>query len=524
MGGRGVSGHLPVPGRLGLPVLSIAGSDPSGGAGVQADLKAIGACGGYGMSVITALTAQNTRGVQGVHVPPVDFLVQQLRSVLSDVPPAAIKIGMLGSAEVILAVAGELAALEAAGTRPPVVLDPVMVATSGDRLLTPEGEAAMSRLFAHVDIVTPNAPELGALLGDDAASCTADLVTQARRLAREHRVWVLAKGGHVPAAAPGADPATLPSALPREPRPGGERTASGAVTDVLVSPEGEVTSVSHPFLATRNTHGTGCTLSSALATFAARGLDWDAATRAATDYLAVALAGADRLAIGSGHGPVNHLGALWAGEVAPGLGAASAAWLALAPRAEATYSTSVVAQLASGRPDAGLMHRYLGQDLAYLVDYADRLDAAARLAGERGLAGDAAFWAASATACREEEPQLHVQLGAEVPAPDAVTSAYAGHLATAEADGYEALVAALLPCFVLYAEVGARLSRVLPSDANAEARAWVTSYADPGFAASAAEAMARVDAIAAGAGPATVALMEAGIAESLEREIAFFDR
>lgn len=157
MSGHGVNGHLPVPGQLGLPVLSIAGSDPSGGAGIQADLKAIGACGGYGMSVITALTAQNTRGVQGVHVPPVDFLVQQLRSVLSDVPPAAIKIGMLGSAEVILAVAGELAALEAAGIRPPVVLDPVMVATSGDRLLTPEGESAMSRLFAHVDIVTPNA-------------------------------------------------------------------------------------------------------------------------------------------------------------------------------------------------------------------------------------------------------------------------------------------------------------------------------------------------------------------------------
>lgn len=500
----------PTLGHPGLPVLSIAGSDPSGGAGIQADLKAIAACGGYGMSVVTALTAQNTRGVQGVHVPPVEFLVQQLRSVLSDVPPAAIKIGMLGSAEVIHAVASELSALEAAGTRPPVVLDPVMVATSGDRLLTPEGEAAMSRLFAHVDIVTPNAPELGALLGDDAASCTADLVTQARRLAREHRVWVLAKGGHVPVEA--------------TPSPGGDAAASGSVTDVLVSPEGEVSSLSHPFLNTRNTHGTGCTLSSALATFAARGLGWLAASHAATDYLAAALAGADRLAIGSGHGPVNHLGELWAGAGAPSLGAASAAWLRLAPRAEATYSTSVVAQLASGQPDAGLMHRYLGQDLAYLVDYADRLDAAAGLAEARGAIEDAAFWAASATACREEEPQLHLQLGAEVPAPDSVTAAYAQHLATAEADGYEALAAALLPCFVLYAEVGARLARVLPAEANAEARAWVTSYADPGFAASAAEAMDRVDAIAAGADEPTVALMEAAIAESLEREIAFFDR
>ena len=114
--------------------------------------------------------------------------------------------------------------------------------------------------------------------------------------------------------------------------------------------------------------------------------------------------------------------------------------------------------------------------------------------------------------------------GAPVPAPDSVTAAYARHLATAEADGYEALAAALLPCFVLYAEVGARLARVLPAEANAEARAWVTSYADPGFAASAAEAMDRVDAIAAGADEPTVALMEAAIAESLEREIAFFDR
>lgn len=501
----------------GLPVLSIAGSDPSGGAGIQADLKAIAACGGYGMSVITALTAQNTRGVTGVHVPPVDFLRRQLEAVLSDVPPAAIKLGMLGSSEVVAEVSAALTGLGAA--RPPVVLDPVMVATSGDRLLDPDAERALAELMAHVDLVTPNSPELAALLGREAADCTADLVTQARLLAREHRVWVLAKAGHL-----------VPDAA--------SRTAPGGATlsDVLVSPTGEVTTFTHPFVDTRNTHGTGCTLSSAIATFAAhrahrvdgaaggKEVDWLTAVGAGIDYLARALAGADRLDIGSGHGPVDHLGELWRGGTAPVLGLAERTWLRLAERARAAYATSVVSGIASGHPDPALMRHYLGQDLAYLEDYAAQLDAAAALAAARGEDEHAAFWAASATACREEEPALHAALGATTPVPDDATAAYARHLASAADRGYEALAAALLPCFVLYAEIGTRLAPTVPADASVEAREWVASYAAPAFAATAARAMAIVDAIAASADAATRAHMRDAIAESLEREIAFFDR
>lgn len=487
---------------IGVPVLSIAGSDPSGGAGIQADLKTISACGGYGMSVLTALTAQNTRGVSAVFVPPTEFLAQQLDAVLTDVPPAAIKIGMLGSATVIDTVREALFALEAAGVRPLVVLDPVMVATSGDRLLDADAEAALHRLMAHVDLVTPNAPELGVLAAGAEPTCTADLVTQARALAHRHHVWVLAKGGH------------LVDGL----------TAGGTVTDVLLSPQGDVQAVDHPFVETTNTHGTGCSLSSALATFAARGADWPAATRLAVDYLAHALAHADELGVGSGHGPVHHLAGLWDGEGVPSLGLASGWWAQLAARARASDATTVVRALASGSVEPELFQLYLGQDLAYLQDYAEHLDAASNAAADRGDVDGAAFWAASATVCREEEPELHTRLGAEVPEPDAVTRAYADHLASASAAGYPVLVAALLPCFSLYAEVGARLAPDLADDAAAEVRDWVTTYADPGFAAVAAEAMARLDELAEDADPATRERMRRAMAQSLEREIAFFDR
>ena len=405
-------GALGALGTLGAPVLSIAGSDPSGGAGLQADLKAISACGGYGMSVVTALTAQNTRGVQAVHVPPVEFLRAQLEAVLSDVPPAAIKIGMLGAAAVIAEVTEVLASLHARAQRPPVVLDPVMVATSGDRLLDADAERALAALMAHVDLVTPNAPELAALLSREAATCTADLVTQARALAHEHRVWVLAKAGHL-----------VPEAAQ-------ETHDAAALTDVLVSPTGDVATFGHAYVPTENTHGTGCTLSSAIATFAARAqdaapdeLDWAAVVGAGLRHLTRALGAADRLSIGAGHGPVHHFVDLWEGHGAPGAGLGTATWRRLALRAEAAYSTSVVRALASGHPPADLLQHYLGQDLAYLEDYSSRMEQAAALAQGRGLVQQSEFWGEAAAACREEEPQLHAALGASVPEPDPVTSA-----------------------------------------------------------------------------------------------------
>jgi hydroxymethylpyrimidine kinase/phosphomethylpyrimidine kinase len=215
-------------------VLSIAGTDPTGGAGIQADLKAIAANGGYGMAVVTALVAQNTQGVRAVHLPPVEFLNQQLDAVSDDVQIDAVKIGMLATAEVIDAVRTWLERV-----RPPVVvLDPVMVATSGDRLLDKTAEAALLSLAALAQVVTPNVPELAILAGEPEARDWGTVLEQARRVAERHGTAVLAKGGHL---------------------------AGDRVPDALVDASG-VRELPGVRIATANTHGTGCSLSAALAT------------------------------------------------------------------------------------------------------------------------------------------------------------------------------------------------------------------------------------------------------------------
>ena len=154
-------------------ILAIAGSDPSGGAGIQADLKSIAACGGYGMAAITALTAQSTQGVSGVHVPPASFLREQLDALAADIRIDAVKIGMLGTAEIVAVVADWLRGLD---TRPPVVLDPVMIATSGDRLIDAEAERALHDLLSLADVVTPNLPELAVLTGVSAIGSWTDAI------------------------------------------------------------------------------------------------------------------------------------------------------------------------------------------------------------------------------------------------------------------------------------------------------------------------------------------------------------
>ncbi|WP_101341175.1 bifunctional hydroxymethylpyrimidine kinase/phosphomethylpyrimidine kinase [Cereibacter azotoformans] len=255
-------------------ILSIAGSDPSGGAGIQADIKAIGANGGYGMAVLTALTAQNTRGVTGVELVAPAFVTAQLRAVLTDVRTDAIKIGMLGTAAITEAVAAELA-----GQRAPVVLDPVMVAKGGDRLLAAEAVAALrERLMPLARIVTPNLPEAADLLGEAEVSDRAGMERQARALLALGPAAVLLKGGHLA----GEDCPDL--FLDRD------------RMEWLVAPRTN----------TRNTHGTGCTLSSALATHLALSGDALAACRAAKTYVSGAIAGADALSVGSGHGPTDH--------------------------------------------------------------------------------------------------------------------------------------------------------------------------------------------------------------------------
>ena len=263
--------------------LTVAGSDPSGGAGIQADLKTFSALGVYGTAVLTALTAQNTRGVTGVHPVPADFVTRQLRTLLDDVGVHATKLGMLGSAAVVHAVADVLA------DRPcgPVVCDPVMVATSGDRLIDEDAVAAVrTRLLPLSDLVTPNVPEAAVLLETDPATTVDELVDQAHAVRALGAGAVLVKGGHL----------------------GGEESV-----DVLVTASG-TTRTRRPRLDTTATHGTGCTLSSALAALAARDggpADWPRLLDGARDYLQAALAGGTGLSIGSGHGPVHHFAGIW---------------------------------------------------------------------------------------------------------------------------------------------------------------------------------------------------------------------
>lgn len=260
--------------------VTIAGSDSGGGAGIQADLKTFSALEVYGATVITALTAQNTLGVQGIQDVPASFVSQQIDSVFSDLTVSAVKIGMLAQPAIINVVSEGLLRHSAKH----VVLDPVMVAASGDRLLAPEAVDALRRiLLPRASLVTPNLPEAAALLdepfaGDDRAMCR-----QAERILALGPQAVLLKGGH----------------------------ASGnESTDILLDARG-LRRFSATRIQTRNTHGTGCTLSAAIAAGLAKGLTLDDALSSAKSYISAAIGASDRLHIGRGHGPVHHFHGYW---------------------------------------------------------------------------------------------------------------------------------------------------------------------------------------------------------------------
>jgi hydroxymethylpyrimidine/phosphomethylpyrimidine kinase len=260
--------------------VTIAGSDSSGGAGIQADLKTFSALGVYGASVTTALTAQNTRGVTAVHVVPPAFVAAQMDAVFSDLAVGAVKIGMLGNADVIIAVATGLERHKQTN----VVLDPVMAATSGRRLLAPDAiEALRTQLLPRAVVVTPNLPEAAALLDTAQAADEAEMLRQADRLIALGANAVLMKGGHA----------------------GGAES-----TDLLVTATASIRVIGER-IATRNTHGTGCTLSAAIAAGLAKGRGLTEAVRDAKEYIISAIAAADRLAIGNGPGPVHHFHRWW---------------------------------------------------------------------------------------------------------------------------------------------------------------------------------------------------------------------
>jgi hydroxymethylpyrimidine/phosphomethylpyrimidine kinase len=262
-------------------VLTIAGSDSGGGAGIQADLKTFSAIGCFGMSVITALTAQNTQGVKAIHAVPPAFTVEQIEAVLSDIGADAIKIGMLYSAELIEAVAQEL---KKHGARK-IVLDPVMVAQSGDKLLQDNAiEAIKTHLMPLADVVTPNIPEASVLCGRPLTQ-RSDIESAAEALAKYGSRSILIKGGH------------------------GDESKS---TDLLfLAGEGRFVSLEADRIETRNNHGTGCTLSSAIASYMAKGKDIEEAVQEAKTFINQALAAGAHYKIGHGHGPVHHFFQWW---------------------------------------------------------------------------------------------------------------------------------------------------------------------------------------------------------------------
>ncbi len=442
-------------------VLAVAGTDPTGGAGQHADLKAIAAMGGYGMSAVTAVVVQNTVGVRSIHVPPVEFLTAQLEAVSDDVEIDAVKIGMLGSVPVIEAVTRWLAS-----HRPPVVvLDPVMVATSGGRLLEPDAEDALRSMLGLADLITPNLQELAVLAEEDTASSWEEALAQGHRVARAHGTLVLVKGGHLT----------------------GDRTP-----DALVGPDVPEPLAAHDGarVPTANSHGTGCSLSSALATLQARHGDWPRSLRIARDWLRGALEASDELSVGQGSGPVHHFhhvqDALESWGTAPDR-FSDELWEASAPVRREIEELEFVRSLGDGRLEQERFLAYLDQDLQYLDGYSRAL---ALLAAKAPDEEQRLFFAAGAVSCTETEAQLHrarLQHAGDAgttAGPGEVTRRYTTFLlAATAAEPYPVGLAAVLPCYWVYADVGRHLGELAAAGGTGEHpyADWLATYADEQF-------------------------------------------
>lgn len=446
-------------------VLSIAGTDPSGGAGLSADFKTFGALGVYGMGAVTALVAQNTQGVKEIHRPPVAFLNAQLSGVDEDVRIDAVKIGMLFDAEIIEAVAAWLDRINPAI----VVLDPVMVATSGDALLLPEAEEALVALVAKASVVTPNIPELAVLcrrLGREVspAENVDQAIEQAVFVAQTTGTLVVAKGGHV---------------------------RGGQVVDSLVMPDGQVHQYRGPRVDTTNTHGTGCSLSSALAALAAkdvvegREVDYKSVLARAKHWMTTALIGADDLDVGKGHGPIHHFAFQWAAAgTEPRLNGDQLVnlwWDRIAQLRDDIDGLDFVRALGEGTLNQDRFIAYQVQDAMYLSAYSRVLASASALAPDRDAQ---AFWAKGANECIEVEMTLHdswIPEGAADVPMDEVTTGYTNHLLSrAQLGNYGELVAAILPCYWLYQDIGDRLEA--KNHPEHTFNSWLAMYGDPAFA------------------------------------------
>lgn len=487
-------------------VLSIAGTDPTGGAGIHADLKSISAAGGYAMGAVTAVVAQNTHGVTDIHYPPVEALTAQLEAVSSDIQIDAVKIGMLGRVDYIDAVRAWLEK-----TAPKVlVLDPVMVATSGDRLIDEQAEEHLRQLFDFATVITPNTPELEILVGAQRGEIRGvdDAVDAARRLAAETGSWVAVKGGHL---------------------------EGSEISNYLVSAEGSLAETRSARIETSSTHGTGCSQSSALATRLAAGDSGQEALDWVSSWLTESIARADQLQVGSGNGPIDHffrmrkfshpeelvgpslahtavLGELAEPVAVPESQAEkplqtiepAGPWTAmLAGLSEnilqQTIGDGFLTALQSGSLSTREFVAYQVQDALYLERYAKALSL---LAAKSPLQEETAFWAGSASNTYEVEQELHRSWLARrevadflktVPsAPSKVTSGYTDFLlARATIDDYVVGAAAVLPCFWMYADISLYMAEANRPDHPY--RSWLETYQDQDFVLATQKAIAIVE-------------------------------
>lgn len=475
-------------------VLSIAGSDPSGGAGIQADIKSISAHGGYAMSVITALTAQNTQGVCGVHVPPVEFLRQQLEALSDDIVIDSVKIGMLANTEVIRAVGDWLKK-----TKPAVVvLDPVMVASSGDALRSGDTTEALIELLEHANLVTPNLAELAILVGEREADSWETALKQGKKLAAMSNIQVLVKGGHL---------------------------AGEQCPDALIAPNGALEEFVVARVDTANTHGTGCSLSAALATVQLKTQDWGISVARVKAWLTQALATSAELAVGQGSGPINHFYALWDTATPTGDDFSQSLWADITSQRMAIFELDFIRDLAAGTLSKQHFAYYLAQDAKYLGLYSRVLARASSLAPTET---EQRFWAQGAQNCLEVELELHRNWLHGYPQEAVmgpVTKHYVDHLqAVAFAGSYGEVVAAVLPCYWLYAEVGEVLAcqyRAVGEDHPYGA--WLQTYGDDAFAQATKTAIAIADSAAQQGSAQERARMRAAFIHSAQFEVDFFD-
>lgn len=536
-------------------VLSIAGTDPSGGAGIQADLKSIAASGGYGMCVTTSLVAQNTCGVREVFTPPLEFLTAQLAAVFDDVTVDAVKIGMLGDADTIRTVRTWLSEHPV----PVVVLDPVMIASSGDRLLQAEAEQALRDLVPLVNVITPNIPELAVLCEKEPAQTFDEAHEQAANLAAATGTTVIVKGGHL---------------------------CGQDAGNTAVFPDGTCAHVRTPRLDSRNTHGTGCSLSSSLATRLGVELlqhaevaehtaeqsvltseDTHRALQWSTRWLHESIAAGAGLQVGSGegHGPVDHAARArrleaaasaypWhhllattdsegntldgtsperllpvspvpAGEavVKPAGPWTAALWAAGGETWHQILDLPFVRALGDGTLDEDLFAFYLDQDALYLRDYSRAL---ATLSARADTAEAQVHWAAGAHEAIAAESQLHegwLANRARLGGPSPITMGYTNFLrASAAGDDYVVGAAAILPCYWLYEEVGAVLSS--QNHADHPYAEWLSLYGGEEFAAEVERSLAEVERAFEAASPAQRVRAARAYLSACVYEREFFDQ